>query len=93
MKDEHDARIRREQDFYNRVAEILHIDYNYIVPFYKKTRWNARCLGNGRFPGYGLIRMYGPNLIHVVLHNPIRVNQHFIDMEECIKFLSGVMDT
>lgn len=93
MKEEREARIGREQDFYNRVAKILQIEYNYIVPFFKKTRWNARCLGNGRFPGYGLIRMYGPKLIHVVLNHPVHTNKHFTDIDECIKFLSDIMST
>jgi len=56
---EREARIRRDQDFYAKCSEILHIEHEYNVPFHKKTRWNARTLGNGRFPGFGTIQSFG----------------------------------
>jgi hypothetical protein len=91
MKEENEARVRREQDFYNRVAEILHTDYNYTVPYYRKTRWNARLLGNGRFPGYGIIRMHGPNMINVMLNHPERVSRFFTSTDEIYDFLKIMM--
>lgn len=65
-EEEREARIRREQDFYAKCGEILDIDHDYHRPFSKRTRWNARTIGNGRYPGFGVIRRYSDTLIHVV---------------------------
>lgn len=47
------------KDFYRRVSEILGIEHEYHVPCRRRTRWNARVLGNGRFPGFGLVQDFG----------------------------------
>jgi hypothetical protein len=39
-------------------------------PFSKKTRWNNRNPGNGRYPGHGIVRRFNSNSIHVNLHTP-----------------------
>ena len=67
-----------EQGFYEKCATLLKCgEYTYTEWLHrtstgekKKTRWNNRKPGNGCFPGKGLIRMFGPNLIHVMLHSP-----------------------
>jgi hypothetical protein len=60
-----------EEGFYNQVAEILGIDSNYKpFPYSKKTRWNNRSPGNGRFNGYGIVRWFSSSQIHVQLYNP-----------------------
>lgn len=84
--------IEIERKFYQRIAEILGVPDNYkSFPYQKKTRWNNRTAGNGRFEGYGLIRMFGPNCIHVALINPIKVNKIFCSPEEVYDFLFGVI--
>lgn len=60
MENKEQARICREQDFYARCAEILNIDHEYKTQFKYKTRWNARVIGNGRYPGFGVITPFGP---------------------------------
>jgi hypothetical protein len=60
MKEEHEARIGREQEFYAKCAELLNKEHQYHRPFSKRTRWNARTLSNGRFPGFGVIQAFGP---------------------------------
>lgn len=47
------------EEFYTRCSEILGVEHNYNKPVFKRTRWNNRILGNGRFPGFGLIRCFG----------------------------------
>lgn len=47
------------EEFYQRCSEILGIEHEYHVPVARRTRWNTRNLGNGRFPGYGLIQCFG----------------------------------
>jgi hypothetical protein len=39
------------------------------------NRWNNRHPGNGRFPGFGAIRMHAPNHIHVALRQPVILNR------------------
>jgi len=39
------------------------------------NRWNNRHPGNGRFPGFGTIRMHAPNHIHVALRQPVILNR------------------
>lgn len=61
-REEREARNRREQDFYAKCSEILKIEHVYHTPFSKRTRWNARTLGNGRFPGFGTIQSFGSGI-------------------------------
>lgn len=49
--------------FYARCGEILGIEHNWNTPVKRRNRWNARFLGNGRYPGFGLIRCYGNNIM------------------------------
>jgi len=62
----------KEEKFYLNVAKIIGCaDHNYRpYPFRKRTRWNTRTIGNGRFPGHGIIRRFSDNNIHVQLYNP-----------------------
>lgn len=50
----------REEAFYTKCGEILNIEHIYIAPVPRRTRWNNRLLGNGRYKGFGLIRCMGP---------------------------------
>lgn len=86
IKEEREARVRREQDFYNGCAEILGVEHKYHVPYFRKTRWNARTLGNGRFPGYGVVRMFNASCIQVMLTRPT-VNKVFDCKEDVFEFL------
>jgi len=45
--------------FYNKCSEILGIPHEYHDPVSRRTRWNTRFAGNGKFPGYGLIQCFG----------------------------------
>lgn len=47
------------EEFYLKVSEILNIPHQYTTPVKRRNRWTARRLGNGRFPGYGLIQCFG----------------------------------
>lgn len=61
----------RVEGFYQSVAEMLQCDGHYReFPFGRRTRWNNRSPGNGRFPGHGLVRYFGPSVIQVSLINP-----------------------
>ncbi len=45
--------------FYERCSEILGIEHVYATPVRRRNRWNTRRLGNGRYPGFGLIQCFG----------------------------------
>jgi hypothetical protein len=61
-----------EQAFYEEVAGLLANDQHVYSPFpyEKKTRWNNRKAGNGRYPGNGLVRIFSPTLVQVKLRMP-----------------------
>ncbi len=60
-----------EERFYNEVALALGTTCGYRPPPYSKlTRWNNRQPGNGRFPGFGIVRRFSSDRIHLQLHNP-----------------------
>lgn len=48
-----------KEAFYIKCSEILGIEHEYNTPVPRRTRWNTRLIGNGRFPGFGLIRCMG----------------------------------
>lgn len=53
---------QREKDFYTKCGEILNIKHEYHKPWPRRTRWNCRTLGNGRYPGFGTIQIFGSNI-------------------------------
>lgn len=64
--------ISSEEHFYCSIADIIGCsshDYR-PYPFRERTRWNTRFIGNGRFPGHGIIRRFNEKSIHVQLHTP-----------------------
>jgi hypothetical protein len=66
-----EEKFKAEESFYQAVADTLGTRYNYLpFHFHKRTRWNNRGAGNGRFPGFGLVRRFSANQIHVQLHIP-----------------------
>jgi len=66
MKDIKEARICREQEFYAKCGELLGLEHKYVVPYKRKTRWNQRNPGNGRYKGFGVIRYFNEANIHVM---------------------------
>lgn len=63
--------ITTEEGFYLTIGELLNCETNYQpFPYYKKTRWNNRVAGNGRYEGHGIVRRFGSDNIHVQLRVP-----------------------
>ncbi len=83
-----------EAKFYQDVADLLNVDNHYEVNINKgwRTRWNNRKPGNGRFEGYGLVRFYGPGMIHVILHCPVSINKVFNSPEEVLVAIKTAID-
>lgn len=51
--------IEEKKAFYEKCSEFLQIDHDYHDPVKRRTRWNTRLKGNGRYPGFGLIQCFG----------------------------------
>jgi hypothetical protein len=59
-----------DNEFYDRVSLLLNVEHdNSAFPYYRRTRWNNRTPGRGRFPGHGIVRCFGSE-VHVSLHTP-----------------------
>jgi hypothetical protein len=80
------------ETFYHKCAELLGTEYD-CKPFpwtsYRRTRWNNRAPGSGRYPGYGIIRKFG-NQIHVALKYPINHHGIYNSEEEVLTFLQNL---
>lgn len=87
-----DERLQREEQFYENVAAIFEQTHHY-KPFnlHSKKRWYNRSPGNGRYPGFGVVRYFGDNAIHIALQKPVSVNKICASQEEVLEFLNGVM--
>jgi hypothetical protein len=60
-----------EERFYQQVAMLLCAEHTYRERPAARRRTNRfEGAGNGRFPPNGLVRMFGPNLIHIALMTP-----------------------
>jgi hypothetical protein len=74
-------------DFYAECAALLGTrDECEAFTHYKRTRWNNRKPGRGRYPGYGIIRAYG-DLVQIHLHSPKDLRTQIIGLEEALAFL------
>ncbi|MXQ14795.1 hypothetical protein [Microvirga makkahensis] len=73
MNDEHHE---LEEAFNQECARLLGAMHTYRSWIGRlPKRWNNRHPGNGRVPGFGTIRMYAPNQIHVGLRYPALVSK------------------
>jgi hypothetical protein len=70
-----------EEGFYREVARVLGCDNHVYRPFPypKRTRWNNRAPGNGRYIGYGIVRRYSKTKIHVMLKQPYLIGVYDSD--------------
>lgn len=78
-------------DFYEKCAEILGVEYD-GQPFthYRRTRWNNRSPGSGRYPGYGIIRVFGDK-IHVALQRPVSHHGIYGSQQEVLDLLRSIV--
>lgn len=75
------------EDFYAECAAILECEHvGEAFTHYKRTRWNNRKAGRGRFPGRGIIRVFG-NTVHISLSKPRMLHKIIEGREEALAFL------
>jgi hypothetical protein len=87
-----DEKHRTQSAFYAECAALLDTTHDY-EPWIGRppNRWNNRKPGNGRYPGFGCVRWFGPTHIHVMLHTPMIVNKVARSSEEAIAILKSAM--
>jgi len=86
MKERHTV----EQGFYQACAALLGAEHDYrAFPYRRPTRWNNRTPGNGRFPGFGLIRLFGEK-VHMQLRAPAPVNRWFEGKDAALAHLAAL---
>ncbi|HYD87562.1 MAG TPA: hypothetical protein VEA80_08820 [Vitreimonas sp.] len=86
-----DEKLVVEQGFYQACAELLGAEHDYRpFPFRRRTRWNNRAAGNGRFPGFGVIRIFGDR-VHMQLRAPAAVNRWFASQAEALAHLRALV--
>jgi len=78
-------------EFYAACAEIMSTTHDTIVrpAGYRRNRWTNRNLGNGRFPGFGVIRFFG-GPVHIALNHPIRLTKAFETPEDALDCLRAI---
>ena len=75
-----------KREFYENCAEILNIQHDYHDPVPRRTRWNTRFLGNGRYPGFGLVQCFGSSVRVVSKHGTKIFNTY----EETYEYLKRI---
>jgi hypothetical protein len=75
-----------KREFYKNCAEILNIEHDYHDPVPRRTRWNTRLLGNGRYPGFGLVQCFGSSVRVVSKHG----TKLFKTYEETYEYLKRI---
>ncbi len=53
----------------------------------RATRWGGREPGNGRFPGFGLARMFASDRVQLVITRPVSINRTFESPEAALAYL------
>lgn len=76
--------------FYENCSKILNLEHTHIEPVQYRNRWNNRKPGNGRYTGYGLIRFYNNEFIHVQFAS--KGSGIFKSPEEVYEFLKNVKE-
>lgn len=78
--------------FYEECARLLGTTYACApFPYQRRTRWNNRAAGSGRFEGCGLIRVFGAR-VHVALRHPISLYRDFSSKEETLAALATLLN-
>lgn len=77
-----------KEEFYENCSVILGIPHVFRDPVARRTRWNSRFLGNGRYPTFGLVQCFG-SAIRVVSKHGTKV---FKTYEEVYDYLKKVVD-
>jgi len=70
--------------FYETCSEILEIPHEFKEPVRRRTRWNARFLGNGRYPGFGLVQCFG-SYVRVISKSGTKIFKTYDEVYDYLK--------
>jgi hypothetical protein len=76
-----------QKAFYAQCSEILGIEHEWNDPVPRRTRWNTRLPGNGRFKGFGLIRCYDKQIMVTSRQQGTKM---FASADAVYEFLKGL---
>ena len=80
--------VEAKEGFYRLCAHALGCEYDCnAFPYSRRTRWNNREPGSGRYEGHGIIRRYSSTHIQVSLHTPF-VNGLFKSEKEVLEAIT-----
>lgn len=79
-----------KKQFYEQCGSILNIEHEWSEPVKRRTRWNTRKIGNGRYPGFGLVQCFGPTSFRVVSRKGTKV---FKSSEAVYDYLKKVTES
>lgn len=80
--------LEEKKEFYEKCSEILNIHHEYNDPVIRRNRWNTRRIGNGRYPGFGLVQCFG-HTIRVVSKQGTKM---FATYQEVYDYLNNFVD-
>jgi hypothetical protein len=79
-----------KREFYGAVASKLGIEDPYVEMLPYRRRWGQRKPGNGRFPGFGLVRWFSESYILVTPEGgPCKV---YDDPDSALSSINGPLD-
>lgn len=80
-----------KNQFYAECAALLGVEHlGTPFPHYRRTRWNNRMAGQGRFPDRGIIRVFGTT-VHVALNNPT-LRGYYHDMDSALVAIKNALE-
>ncbi len=82
-----EEKVKIIEDFYGQCAEILGTEHVYREPASRPTRWGPRTPGNGRFPDFGMIRLFWPNTVQINLLQPKRISITIEGRQKALDYL------
>jgi len=102
-----EEKVKVIEDFYGECAEILGTEHEYsdqvprpkisrhgirYIPTTKQTRWGPRTPGNGRFPGFGMIRLFWPDTVQIIITRPKTISITIEGREKALDYLRKEME-
>ena len=79
----------KREEFWVLCDSIMGMETQKPTGIRRRTRWNNRDPGSGRYPGFGLIRHYSSELIHISSKD--YGNKLFKSEEDAVAFLKSIV--
>jgi hypothetical protein len=87
---------KEKELFYEECGKILGVNHDFVVPYHAHkyaNRWTNRNPGNGRYPGFGVVQMFGSNCIHIAITSPQKLTTTAKSQAEALELLRSIVGT